>query len=326
MKNGRFTLSLDFELHWGTWDTQDFESYRPNLLGARTVIPRLLSLFAARQLRCTWAVVGFLCFENQTQLVADLPILRPGYLRPSSSPYTLVEQLAGQDESSSPCHFADSLVRQIAATPGQELGTHTFSHFSCMEPGQTREEFRHDLLAAVRALKRYKCQPVSIVFPRNQCRYLDVCQEVGLRCYREDPRHWIYNPDRNCSFLLLRRALKLLDSYINLTGHNLFPTPPISDAPINVPASAVLRAAPRQAWRKLLEPIRLHRIKAAMTAAAKSGQNYHLYWHPHNFGIQQDANLHFLEQVLDHFEHLKASYGFASACMSDFANERTTHS
>jgi peptidoglycan/xylan/chitin deacetylase (PgdA/CDA1 family) len=316
-------MSLDFELHWGVRDTQDFAGYQPNLLGAREVIPRLLSLFEARNMRCTWAVVGFLCFQGHAQLVDELPVLRPSYLRGSASPYGLVEKLAGHDEVSSPCHFADSLIRQIARTPGQELGTHTFSHFSCMEPGQSEEQFRHDLRAAIRALERYGVRPVSIVFPRNQCCYLKSCEELGITCYREDPTHWIYNPDRTCSFLLLRRALKLVDSYISVTGDNLFETPRSSPGQIiNVPASAVLRPVPKQRWRKYLEPLRLRRITQAMTRAARRGQNYHLYWHPHNFGLQQDANLKFLEQILDHFDRLKAIHGFSSASMGDFSKER----
>lgn len=323
MSIGKFVISLDFELHWGVWDTQDFSSYQPNLLGARAVIPRLLSLFESRQMRCTWAVVGFLCFQGQAELMAQLPALRPGYTRASASPYGLVEKLAGQDESSSPCHFANSLIQQIVETPGQELGTHTFSHFSCMEPGQTEEQFRHDLQAAIRALQRYGVKPVSIVFPRNQCCYLKSCEELGLYCYREDPTHWIYNPDRNCSFLLLRRALKLIDSYLSVTGDNLFATPRSSPGQIiNIPASAVLRPVPKQRWRKYLEPLRLQRITSAMTRAARSGRNFHLYWHPHNFGLRQDANLKFLERILDHFDKLKASHGFSSASMGDFANER----
>jgi len=287
------------------------------------VIPRLLDLFERRQMRCTWAVVGFLCFPGQAQLAAALPSLKPGYLKSSASPYELVEKLAGHDECTSPCHFADSLIQLIAKTPGQELGTHTFSHFCCMEPGQTEEQFREDLRAAIKALRRYGIDPVSIVFPRNQCCYLKSCEELGLYCYREDPSHYIYNPDRNCSFLLLRRALKLIDSYFSVTGDNLFTTPRSSaNQVINIPASAVLRAVPKSRWRKCLEPLRLQRITSAMTRAARSGQNYHLYWHPHNFGLQQDANLNFLERILDHFDKLKASYGFLSASMGDFANER----
>ena len=43
---GAFVLSLDFELHWGVRDHEPVNGpYRPNLLGARVAIPRLLELF-----------------------------------------------------------------------------------------------------------------------------------------------------------------------------------------------------------------------------------------------------------------------------------------
>ncbi len=46
---GAFVISLDFELHWGVHDVFALEAYRNNLLGARTVIPKLLRLFEERQ-------------------------------------------------------------------------------------------------------------------------------------------------------------------------------------------------------------------------------------------------------------------------------------
>jgi hypothetical protein len=54
-----------------------------------------------------------------------------------------------------------------------------------------------------------------------------------------------------------------------------------------------------------------------MTDAAKRGRIYHLWWHPHNFGVHLDENLAFLRLVLDHYRLLRERYEFQSVTMSD---------
>jgi hypothetical protein len=71
---------------------------------------------------------------------------------------------------------------------------------------------------------------------------------------------------------------------------------------------------------KLLEPLRLRRIKKSMTHEAKRGEVFHLWWHPHNFGIHQEENFRNLEEILRHFTALQTKYGMQSASMSDLSN------
>ena len=47
----------------------------------------------------------------------------------------------GPNERQDPYHFGLSLVRRIKDCPHQEIGTHTFSHYYCLEDGQTPEHF-----------------------------------------------------------------------------------------------------------------------------------------------------------------------------------------
>ena len=60
-------------------------------------------------------------------------------------------------------------------------------------------------------------------------------------------------------------------------------------------------------------------IRRAMHAAAKTGQNFHLWWHPHNFGVNIDQNLQVLSAILDEYEFLRDHYGMLSATMQDIA-------
>src|SRR5713226_4105770 len=127
---GALVISLDFELHWGVRDSKPLDSYRQNLLGERTAVPAMLRLFQKYGIHATWAAVGFLFFENKGELLDSLPARRPAYRDRRLSPYQDVERL-GVNESEDPLHFAASLIRQVSATPHQEIGSHTFSHYYC---------------------------------------------------------------------------------------------------------------------------------------------------------------------------------------------------
>src|SRR5437763_5140944 len=136
---GTFVVSLDFELHWGVRDRYTIEQYGANLRGAREVVPRLLERFTAAGVRASWATVGMLFCASREELLERMPHRRPAYADPGLSPYPDVQALGG-DEGADPLHFAPSLIRAVAATAGQEVATHTFSHFYCLEPGQTTED------------------------------------------------------------------------------------------------------------------------------------------------------------------------------------------
>src|SRR5207249_8050134 len=88
-------------------------------------------------------------------------------------------------------HFAPELLRAIHATPGQELGTHTFSHVLMREPGVTADDITADL-GAVSCLwrERFGAPPVSLVFPRNQVAFLPVIRACGIRAWRGHEPGW----------------------------------------------------------------------------------------------------------------------------------------
>lgn len=55
-----------------------------------------------------------------------------------------------------------------------------------------------------------------------------------------------------------------------------------------------------------------------MLHAAKNKENYHIWWHPHNFGKNTKENLLFLEKVLKQYSIYKSKYGFQSKSMSEY--------
>jgi peptidoglycan/xylan/chitin deacetylase (PgdA/CDA1 family) len=321
---GAFVISLDFELLWGVRDRRTVAQYGAHILGVRQVVPRLLDLFEAHAVRCTWATVGFLFFEDRDELLAHLPDLRPNYRDPRLSPYPDIEKI-GPNERKDPYHFGLSMLRQVMAAPGQEVATHTFSHYYCLESGQTIEAFRADLEAARRAAARLGVTLKSLVFPRNQFNdaYLDVCREAGLTCFRGNPDSWLYRA-ATTGESPLKRASRLADSYVSLSGDNAA-TPTIERAGlINIPASFFLR--PFSSSLRRLEGLRIRRITQAMEAAARDRAVFHLWWHPHNFGADQNENFLVLGRILATFARLRDRFGWRSATMRDVAAGLTADS
>ena len=59
----------------------------------------------------------------------------------------------------------------------------------------------------------------------------------------------------------------------------------------------------------------MRNIKKEMEQAAVSGGLFHLWWHPHNFGTHPEECLLELDEVLEHYNVLRETYGFMSLSM-----------
>ena len=314
--SGSFVISLDFELLWGVRDHADKESYGANILGARDAIPRLLELFGENDIHATWATVGFLFCKDKDELVDCLPEVQPSYSNPALSTYSYLDDV-GKNEKADPYYFGASLIDRIKQTPRQEIGTHTLSHCYCLEDGLTVEAFEADLIAAQRLASRRGITLRSIVFPRNQFgpEHLGACQRQGLTTYRGNPDSWAYRAAKGTEQTPMRRAFRLVDAYTGALGPQTFSR--YTDVIANVPASRFLR--PCFGRLAAFHPRHIATIKRGMTAAAKSGTGYHLWWHPHNFGRNLDANMDGLRQIVRHFTQLRTNDNMTSATMAEAA-------
>ncbi|MEW5423401.1 polysaccharide deacetylase family protein [Amorphus sp. 3PC139-8] len=312
--NGVFIISLDFELLWGVRDHADRDSYGKNILGARDAIPRILELFEKYEIRATWATVGFLFCENKDELLEILPRDRPKYNKKYLSNYEYISEV-GPNESKDPYYFAPSLISQILKTPKQEIGTHTLTHYYCLEEGQNLGSFRSDLNAAITLAQRRNIKIKSIVFPRNQFNeeHLTAAQKLGIDRYRGNPADWAYRKTKTEDQTPLRRGVRLIDSYFGIFGDQTYSPP--KDRPTNVRASRFLR--PYAGRLAPFHSAHTGAIRRQMTSAALKRNVYHLWWHPHNFGINIEENLSALEKILVHFDVLRSEFGFSSASMGD---------
>ncbi|KEO72424.1 polysaccharide deacetylase family protein [Anditalea andensis] len=311
-----FIISIDFELHWGRFDKADPLKPKNFYKTTQKVIPKILSVFEKYHIDATWAIVGMIMAKNKKEWKTYAPKIVPGYANSALSAYNWYENRSIHKKSL----FAPGLVTQILNTPGQELGSHTFGHFYTMEKGQTLPDFMADLEAAKSiSLKKFNILPISLVFPRNQynASYLKSCKEAGFLVIRSNPKNWFWqNPEKET---LLKKIFRTADTLFPVGKKTSFPHSHLTiqkDLPLEIPFSRLLR--PKIQY-PLLNNIRLNRIKSEMTEAAKTGEIYHLWWHPHNFGIHPKQNLADLQTILDHFITLKSTYGMISKNMAGMA-------
>ncbi len=309
---GTLIVSLDFELFWGMMDCSTLEKYGPNVRGGREAIPKLLELFRRHGIHATWATVGFQFAGSKEELLSFAPRAedRPSYANTALDPYARLEATREED-----CFFAPELIEAIAAVPGQEIGSHTFCHYYCREAGQTPQQFRRDMEAAIAIGKKKGHTLRSVVLPRNQCtpECVQVLRDLGFLCYRDEENDWIHH---RIHFRPLLRLLRLADVYLPLTGQGGF-LPKKEDGIVNLVGSRMYK--PIFTPLRFLEGLKLARIKAQMKHAAKKGLIFHLWWHPHNIGIRTQEHLKQLEEIFSYYDQLKARYGMESKNMEEAA-------
>ena len=316
---GSLVISLDFELMWGVRDHRSVENYGDAVLGGREAIAHMLSRFQEAGIKATWATVGLLFAKNRGEMLEFAPDCRPAYENANLSPYADIENsLIGENEDTDPFHFGASLIERIANTPGQEIATHTYSHYYCMEPGATVGSFEADLTSARAIGSRSGHNLQSIIFPRNQTTnaFIQRSVDLDITVFRGDANGWLYRPRCRQETTKMFRVARFLDGAIPW-GANQVMHPSRHLSAWNVPASRFLRP-----WSKKLaiyHVLHIRRIEAEMILAARSGGCYHLWWHPHNFGRNLTENLSQLDRVILCFKRCRDELGMVSRNMSDFA-------
>lgn len=116
----------------------------------------------------------------------------------------------------------------------------------------------------------------------------------------------------------LRRALRLADSMVSLSGNGGYRRGglvPDGDGLVDVRASRFLRPFSRRLG--LLNGLTLRRVCSDIKSCAREGKVYHLWWHPHNFGMDLRENMGRLERILDCFSRQRERYGMESMNMGD---------
>jgi peptidoglycan/xylan/chitin deacetylase (PgdA/CDA1 family) len=264
---GTFILSLDTEIAWGT-DMRDMGKYAHCFESYRVILRRLIDLLDTYNIPTTWAVVGQLMLKPTDK--RSLIMASPGL--------DMIEWF-----------HAPYVVEWIrAAKTTHEIGTHTFSHIYTDDPATTQAVWEADLENCQTLHQQLDLPLRSIVYPRNQIKYLDTLSKYGIIAYRgiEGNRR----RERRGIAHLLHRALALPPPTYDLASCK------VGDKLVNLPASQFLLAYDGIRSR-IPTASRVRQARLGMEQAAHKNQLYHLWFHPFNLGTSPrmfDA----LEQIL----------------------------
>lgn len=315
IKQGQFVISLDFELLWGVFDKVDFKSKSNYFLNTRKIIPSILEMLEDHGVKCTWAVVGMLFNNSWKEWENNKPEILPDYENSALSAYKFGDK--NFDKVDEFYCFAPELINLIKQTNFQEIGTHTNSHYYCLEAGQSLDSFKADLAKAKDLAEAFDIQLNSLVFPRNQFNdeYLEACYSAGIKTVRINPDSWYWKNTQQDR--LLDKIFRTGDAYIGTydKSYRLSEVQTYKNAVVLQKSSRFLRPFENSFQNKL----KLKRIKKEMRHAAEYNQVYHLWWHPHNFGNDPNGALQELKEIIDFYNKCKIEYGFQSATMNEIA-------
>jgi hypothetical protein len=297
-------ISLDFELRWGIHDVYglDFEACRASIERLRDAVPALVKLLVGHDIRATWAIVGAIACRSWDDYFTRAPE-PPRYER---SGLAVNPRYADLDPKGT-LHFAPDLVQTIASAPGQLLGTHTFSHLYLRERGVTPADLAADLVATAELYREhYQTVPRSLVFPRNQCAFVDVVRASTIRVWRGNQKPWYYEREDSEHYNIVPRVLKLVDEL------NPFSTRAARLEGDMTRASLFLRLSlPDMLWHAHLQRIRRE------LRSLQPGHVFHIWFHPDTLGEDTETRLSRVEQVLELLATTRARNGIYSCAMED---------
>lgn len=312
MKKGTLVISLDFELIWGVFDHVEIADKKEYFDNTLNVIPKIIEYFVKNDVHATWATVGMLFNDNWEEWEANSPENKPTYHNSKLDAYNYgaLHKKSGLDRF----FFAPNLIKDIQQAEGQEIGTHTYSHYYCLESGQNKEQFAADIDTTIKLANKFNVTLKSLVFPRNQFNesYLECCAEKGLSSVRSNPDFWYW--DTMAPQTIVTKFFRTVDAYLPLGTKSYQQESLKPNNPLSQPSSRFLR--PQNKF-EFINSLRLNRIKNEIIQAAQKGEVYHLWWHPHNFGIDPNGAIKSLNSIIEVYTYCKNNFGMESKTMEE---------
>ena len=301
LERGVFTLSLDFELIWGTLDRGGPERFRHACKVEReVVIDRLLALLAEFEISATWCIVGHLFLDSCTLVDG---VKHPEIARPSHSwaDRDWFDHDPCGSERTDPIFYGASLVEKIRACPvEQEIGCHSFSHVIFGDEGCSRQTAASELAECVRLASNRGIELRSFAFPRNIVGHLDVLREYGLRCYRGPEPVWWERPR-------VPPPVKRVGHLVDVLTARQPPvvSPQAMDGLWNIPGSMMY--FPMHGRRRFIPAsVRVRRAVKGIEAAASERKIFHLWFHPTNLADESDRMFAGLRYIFEKVDALRS--------------------
>ena len=301
LEQGVFTLSLDFELIWGTIDLFGPEAFRRTCeVERQVVIDRLLDLFVEFDIRATWGVVGHLmldrCGGENGQKHPEIVRPRHAWCRGD-----WFEHDPGGTEDEAPVFLGRSLIEKIRACPvPQEIGSHSFSHVIFGDAGCSREAAQSDLRACVDTARQVGLSMHSFSFPRNQVGHRELLAEHGFTCFRGPEPSWHRAGRMPAVIQRLAHLLEVVtvaEPPVVLPRRDLEGMVELPGSMVYFPAHGLRRFLP-MSWR-------VQRALKGLDAAVDRHRIFHLWTHPTNLVDEMDGMFDGLRQILQHVSRLR---------------------
>lgn len=291
LERGVFTLSLDFELIWGTQDLLGPEGFRRACVFERQrIIDDLLALLHEFEIPATWCIVGHLFLDTCDGKHADLKRPAHAWLQEDWFHHD-----PGGRENDESVFLGKSLVKKILACPTkQEIGSHSFSHVVWGDPGCSKAVAESEIDACARAAAWTGARMVSFVFPRNRVGHLDVLAANGIRVFRGPGPRW-YERDENPG--ALGRVAHLLEVATGSPAPTVLPEL-TEHGLVNLPGSMIF--LPAHGIRALI-PVgrRVQRALGGLNDAANHRRVFHLWLHPTNLAGHYQSMMAGLREVFE---------------------------
>ncbi len=306
---GGFVISIDLEIAWGRPERPPTAGRRRALEREREIVDRLLALFARYGVRASWAVVGHLLLDGCAR---DRPLVHPEIPRPVVPNERTDWFTAHPARDGDPLWYGRDLVERIrAASPPQEIGSHSFCHLLYAEDRTCIEAVRADIEAARRCHAASGLPFSTFVFPRNVVGFRRLLAEAGIGAYRgrpagaQAPIRW-RAARRVLTFLYFLSPLpaRTVEAFRDETGM------------VNVPQSMALYQ--RSGLRRLVSGRALAaKATRALERAADRRRIFHLWFHPESLAHATRTQLATLETILRHAQRLRDAGRLEIVTMDD---------
>ncbi len=299
---GVFTISLDFELLWGSFDSGKHRKFIDHFArdggafaATRSIVDRLLALFQKYEIPVTWATLGHLFLDHCEPVEG---IKHPDMPRPQHSWFRQdwYTHDPCKDYRAEPLWYGRDLIEKIlAAKPKHEIGSHSFSHVIFSDAGCTTEVAEAELNKCVELARELNLKLESFVFPRNQLGHLDLLPKHGFRIARDGAPMWFLGFRSRT----LRRAAHMVDDLIAVTPNCGLPkqtAPGFWMAPVSMFLQSM--DGPR---RLIPAGSRVRKGIKGIERAVKEKSLFHLSFHPtENLCFSTDRMFRALEEIIAH--------------------------
>ncbi len=295
-----FTLSLDFELVWGSRDLTEDPTTLERLARVTrdAVFDGLLGSLTQHGAVATWATVGHLFLDRAERVNGTL---HPDVV-PPRHPWRTAPWFDGVPEGTEaehPAYYGRSLVLRLKDA-GQEIGSHSFSHPIFGAAGCSREAADTDLRRCLAEAAALGITLRSFVFPRNVPGHVDLLARHGFTCWRGPEPVW-YRGTR------VPGTISRLAHIADVATVGKPPTVmPARDAHglWVIPASTSM--LPIDGVRRMI-PIgrRVERAIRCVDQAARDKRICHFWFHPINLASDPEGMLAGVDAVLEHVARLR---------------------